>query len=300
VAIAGLSIAFPAEGDGRVVAALRDALGRLPASPSAPDIRVRLRPDDELPPAPGETWAAWPGLAVHRTSHGSSVVGEEVIAVVEGGDVVITGDGAEAHRVVPLALAQALRPLGRYLVHGALLVADAAVVLVLGPTGTGKSTMAYAAAQAGWTVRSDDLTVLRDGPDGAILASGVPRRARVPEELGLTATAAGPADGRGRREVDLSEPGDEVAITALATLSWGAAPRGAVHGVGPAAVLHELLGSWFGSSDPDDVRAWFPLAARLARLPAFGVALSAEPTSRTGDAAEALRAGLARPQESHQ
>jgi hypothetical protein len=278
------------------VTALRDALGRLPASTAPPDIRVRIGGGGEAPPALGDAWAAWPGLAVHRTAHGSVVVGEAVVAVVEGGEVVISGEGADAHRVVPLALAQALRSFGRYLVHGALLVAGDAAVLVLGPTGTGKSTMAYAAARAGWSVRSDDLTVLREGPDGTMVGSGVPRRARVPEELGLNVPASA-ADERGRREVVLAEPGDDVAVTAVVVLSWSAGPRGAAVGAGADAVLHELLGSWFGSSAPEDVRPWFPLAARLARLPAFGIALGADPTRRTADAATSLRQGLV---ESHQ
>jgi hypothetical protein len=300
VAIAGLSVAVPWEGDGQVAAALRDAFDRLPASTSVPDIRVRLGDDADAAPLLGDAWAAWPGLAVHRTAAGAAIAGETVTAVVKDGEVVISGDGAEAQRVVPLALAQALRPFGRYLVHGALLVAGDAAVLVLGPTGIGKSTVAYGAAAAGWSVRSDDLTVLRDDPDGVLVGSGIPRRARVPEELGLTAPAIGLADDRGRRELDLAEPGEEVDITAVAVLSWSTGPRGALRTVAADAVLHELLGAWFGASGPEDVRAWFPLAARLARLPAFGIALGVDPTSRAEDSAAALRQGAAVANEPHQ
>jgi hypothetical protein len=60
--------------------------------------------------------------------------------------------------------------------HAAAVARDGAVVLLLGPSGTGKSTLAYAAHLAGLTVMSDDTVWVQLQP--RMMVWGPPARAR--------------------------------------------------------------------------------------------------------------------------
>jgi hypothetical protein len=59
-------------------------------------------------------------------------------------------------------------------VHAAMVARSAAAVLLAGPTGVGKSTLAYAAHHAGWRVLSDDSVYVQRQPE--LRVWGVPGR----------------------------------------------------------------------------------------------------------------------------
>ncbi|MCU1679009.1 MAG: hypothetical protein JWM93_3767, partial [Frankiales bacterium] len=85
-------------------------------------------------------------------------------------------------RVLHHALAHLLSLNGRTVVHGAAVARGDVGLLLLGATGSGKSTCAYLAATAGWDVIADDLIALWVS-DGVVLATGVPRSLSVPREV---------------------------------------------------------------------------------------------------------------------
>ncbi|MDB5708250.1 MAG: HprK rel HprK-related kinase [Sphingomonas bacterium] len=71
-------------------------------------------------------------------------------------------------RVLPrLAIAT-----GALTVHGAALIRDQGAILMFGASGAGKSTLTAALAQAGWHIGSDDLTMIRLTPSGAMVYPG--------------------------------------------------------------------------------------------------------------------------------
>jgi hypothetical protein len=68
------------------------------------------------------------------------------------------------------------------LVHGAMIARGPDAILVLGDTGSGKSTAALAAFAAGWELCSDDLVLARaDEPSVSLF--GLPKRATVDRDL---------------------------------------------------------------------------------------------------------------------
>ncbi|MEG3146961.1 hypothetical protein U1839_20105 [Sphingomonas sp. RT2P30] len=50
---------------------------------------------------------------------------------------------------------------GALTVHGAALIRDGGAILLFGESGAGKSTLTAALAQAGWSIASDDMTIIR-------------------------------------------------------------------------------------------------------------------------------------------
>ena len=76
-------------------------------------------------------------------------------------------------RSVQHVMADALAEHGRHTLHAASIRYGERVVVALGGTGAGKSTLAYAASRSGWSVLSDDLTFVATR-DGRTLAWGLP------------------------------------------------------------------------------------------------------------------------------
>jgi hypothetical protein len=52
---------------------------------------------------------------------------------------------------------------GALTVHGAALIRDGGAILLFGESGAGKSTLTAALALAGWSIASDDMTIIRHG-----------------------------------------------------------------------------------------------------------------------------------------
>ena len=61
---------------------------------------------------------------------------------------------------------------GALAIHGAALSRAGGAILMIGRSGAGKSTLTAALAQAGWHIASDDLTMIRPDPAGAMVHPG--------------------------------------------------------------------------------------------------------------------------------
>ena len=61
---------------------------------------------------------------------------------------------------------------GALTVHGAALSRDGGAIVMFGKSGAGKSTLTAALALAGWHIASDDLTMIRPAPAGAMVHPG--------------------------------------------------------------------------------------------------------------------------------
>ena len=58
--------------------------------------------------------------------------------------------------------------------HAAALDTSAGVIAIAAPSGTGKTTLALELIQRGWTLLSDDVLVLSEGPNGVLAHCGTP------------------------------------------------------------------------------------------------------------------------------
>lgn len=72
---------------------------------------------------------------------------------------------AKQHNLFLLGLSPLLLARGLYDLHAAGLVHDATGYIILGSSGSGKSTTTLSLVRAGWHWLSDDALLLRDGPD---------------------------------------------------------------------------------------------------------------------------------------
>lgn len=61
---------------------------------------------------------------------------------------------------------------GALTVHGATLIRNGGAILLFGESGAGKSTMTAALARAGWSIASDDMTIIRLGDAGPTVYPG--------------------------------------------------------------------------------------------------------------------------------
>jgi hypothetical protein len=161
----------------------------------------------------------------------------------------------------------------RHVLHAAAVESDGAAVLVLGSSGAGKSTFAFGAAQHGWRIIADDLTVA-SLVDGSVELTGFPKPLNVPGEVLADSPEHGspiPLDERGRWALP---PATAVArgrypVTTVIWVGHGSAgPRS--DGLQPEPDrLRELLAAHPLSMLPRVMKSYFPLAGRLSRLPTF-------------------------------
>jgi hypothetical protein len=179
---------------------------------------------------------------------------------------------------------------GRFLLHGAAVRRDEGALLAVGPSGSGKSSLAYAAHVAGWRVGADDMVVV-DPHGPRILVRGVSRIPTLPADVAAdVAGEALPQDARDRLELSWfsldtrAAPIDAVIVCAHGDGAGDLAP------VSAATALEALVPALVLSALPRPVTQWFPVAARLARGPCFRVAHAADPVTRLARAGELLEA----------
>lgn len=231
-----------------------------------------------------DLWWTGPGELAVRSSAGLTARCTPH-AIVVGGDA--PGLAREFRFVALVCLTHVLARRGRHLLHGAALVVDDAVLLVVGGTGTGKSTLAYAAHLLGWPVLADDA-VLLERRDDRVLARGVPR----PVAVAADVVAGSIAGGRGvpedlRQRVELP-PGTlasgERPVVAVAVTSGGSADGPGVTPLPGPDVMRELLGASLALVDADVRPDLFGVCGALARLPAWRLRHGADPAAAVGDA----------------
>jgi hypothetical protein len=191
----------------------------------------------------------------------------------------------------PLAVRALLQPLlthllglsGRLALHAAAIARADAAAVVLGGTGRGKSTVAYAASRAGWRLLADDLVVVRSD----LTVIGVHRPPHVPADIAADQAATLAGDHRGRVAPDLSLDTDRHQATAVLIVDHDTGDSGAIAPLAPLAVA-QLAFSSFPVSYPPFARAALPLAADLAALPSYELRLPADPAARLDFVASAL------------
>ncbi|CAA9271276.1 MAG: hypothetical protein AVDCRST_MAG76-3388 [uncultured Acidimicrobiales bacterium] len=180
---------------------------------------------------------------------------------------------------------------GRFVLHAAVAVRRSHGVLMLGHTGSGKSTLGLAAVHAGWRLLGDDLAVVRLAPGGAEV-SGIARRTALPGDLGTEALIGCrplPGDHRNRWELPADRLGGgwhplaAVILSAHSGSAAGQLRREEAHGV-----LEMALASFTSVVNPPHLRRFLPCAAALARLPGWRLLLGADPRTRLAGAGELL------------
>ncbi|MDQ1727441.1 MAG: hypothetical protein QOK14_1486 [Frankiaceae bacterium] len=213
-----------------------------------------------------------------------------VVATADSASISVRGR-ADGHafamgvrRSMHHCLAHALSLTGRAVLHGAAVARGSAAILLLGSTGSGKSTCTYLAAAAGWDVIADDLVALWDS-GGAVLATGIPRSLNVPAEA-LSAGDEGDdgdalaGDARGRRRLPLPLLPEPRRVGAVAIIRHGRGP-GHVTPASATDLVRFIVGSSPAAGHPAVARQAFRLAGPLSAGPAVWL--------HTGDTADARR-----------
>jgi hypothetical protein len=304
VDIGGVSVELRASDPARSTA-MTELFERLPAADRSPVASVAFLSDEGRCPErePDEEHA---DLVLWRRrgddphdlvlAHASGLT-----VTIDGPDAAVGGDceslGVGFRRLFPLALSPILALHDRILLHAGGLAGPAGAFVVVGPTGSGKSTLVLAGARAGWACLADDLVVLRLAPEPApgpalgLEATGVPRLLAAPADV-LSDVAESTAladDDRSRCLV----PGVRFApgwFPVVGTLVVGHAPRvpGTLGRVSSSDTMAATIGSFHSAGDPALLRRASPHLGVLARLPAWRLLHGCEPHSRLAGAAALL------------
>ena len=272
--VAGVALELEADDPGRwpPVEAL---FGGCRTTTAAPAVRIIHRAAP--PPVPSrppdlrtpevEVWFEDEGVVAR---HASGSVGRR------RGDVIVVGgvDGDDRDRAFRLAtqhpLIDAVAVHGHHAVHGAALERDGRALLLLGPSGAGKSTLAYAGSQGGWRIVADDLCLVEAGPR----LSGMPKPVNVPADL-LVLPPAGsrrlPDDERRRWALppEAITARGQYPVAGVVLVGHGEGGGGATRLPPGPTRLEMLLGSLPLVGVPHAVRAYFPVAGQLSRLPGW-------------------------------
>ena len=216
-----------------------------------------------------ELWRPEPGHLWLRCAEG-------LTARSSADDIVIAGDATALARVFRyvclIALTHLLAQRGRHMLHGGAVVADGRALLVLGNTGTGKSTLVFGALGLGWPVLADDVVALHRR-DGLVHATGLPRPISVPLDVLVDDVAGGrpvPQDVRKRMEL----PGGTLAkgvhpIAGVLVTSHGSQADAAIQPLDGHETLRLVLRASTSLADPALLPEVFAIAGALARLPAW-------------------------------
>jgi hypothetical protein len=220
---------------------------------------------------------------------------------IDGPDATVGGDceslGVGFRRLFPLALSPILALHDRILLHAGGLAGPAGAFVVVGPTGSGKSTLVLAGARAGWSCLADDLVVVRLAPQQecepgpALEVTGIPRPLAAPADVLLDVADAQALadDDRGRAHVaDVAfAPGW---FPVAGTLIVGHAPRvpGTLQRVPPSDTMAATIGSFHSAGDTALLRRASSHLGALAGLPAWQLLHGSEPEDRLAGAASLL------------
>jgi tetratricopeptide (TPR) repeat protein len=291
--IGGVSLALRAT-DAVRAAAMHALLGRMTPADHVPDAeftfcRHRVPPPERAPDDSAGGLSLWNdderfSIALHH-----SVAGR-----VEDGRALLGGHARHLavvfRYVAPFMLASLLAPHGRLVLHGGAICRDGGAVLVLGATGSGKSTLILGAVREGWTVLADDLVTLSIGARGS-LVSGIPRPLVVPSEVmgGNLGGLPRADDPRARVELPF-EDWDRSAypVSAIVVAGHGEGHQAAVQPIDRLELVGILLRSML-CQQPRHMRRFVSMAAALSDLPARRLLHSRTPQNRPQQALEALQ-----------
>ena len=185
------------------------------------------------------------------------------------------GDGplgtALLRRIVHHVIAHLLSLNGRLVAHGAAVGRGGSAVLLLGASGSGKSTSAYLASLSGWSLLSDDLVVVRRSGD-VLDAVGIHRALAVPPDVAEADAAGIELDFRGRRRPAVTLDAGAFRVAAVALVAHGVG-EGGVEPAGAVDVARAFLGSTPAAGNTDVAAEALRAAGVLATLPCFRLLL---------------------------
>jgi tetratricopeptide (TPR) repeat protein len=290
--IAGVPVEFRAT-DAMRAHAIHALFSELPPTNRAPRAELRFGRHRLATPerAPDESYDA---MAFWHEEPLSIACGARLSARAQPGRMVLGGESADLARafrsIAPFLLAAVLGRQERFVLHAAAIRTDQETILVIGHSGTGKSTIAAGALSVGWSVLSDDLVALR-GDGAGLYLRGIPRPIVIPREAAPPDVPTRPVVDDPRDRVLLAHTGwdhDWHRITDVVLAGHGTSAGVAVDPVGDRQLLTALLAAML-SRQPDCVRRYLPLALRLCGLPARRLLLGTDAVDRGRRAAEMLR-----------
>lgn len=271
------------------------AVAQAHAGPARYTLDVTDDPIERPATAPSETYDT---LLLWRD--GDDLVvdsGAGVFAFADAAGIRVAGDVSGQRFAVGLrramhhALSHVLSLAGRVVVHGAAVARDGRAVLLLGSTGSGKSTCAYLAGAAGWDVLADDLVALWPGGDDllaptSVLATGVPRALAVPSDvLGGDGGDDGDAltdDPRGRRRMSHALFAEPCRVGAVAIVRHGSG-AGSLRPLAAAELMTFVIGSAPAAGHPRVARQSFVVASALTATPTWELLTADTPARRTAE-----------------
>lgn len=222
----------------------------------------------------------WTSGAALRVRLGAScrVTADESSAVIGLGEDVAGESLAPAFHFVVTHL---LGLRDRFVVHGAAIAHEGRAFVVIGPTGTGKSTLIGATLESDWRPLGDDLVVLRmEGDD--VMVAGIRRPATVPGDVGAPAGAQAVARDPRRRWVvppDVLKAG-WFPVAGVIAVGHGVSPLGALGPLTGHDALRLLLRSFTSVANPMLMRRFLAQSSAVARLPGWRLEHGTDASSR--------------------
>jgi hypothetical protein len=179
----------------------------------------------------------------------------------------ITGEGAALerafHYIFTFGIAHLLGLHGRFLLHGGAIQREGRAMLLLGETGSGKSTLVLAALRNGWLALGDDLSVIRETADG-LEVTGIAKRFAIPHDLEGSPSNGRPIPGDPRRRLVLVSHRWErgwYPVRATVSVAHSSLPHGELRTLMGSEILEASMGSFSAAREPILARKIFPLAA---------------------------------------
>ena len=253
VPVLGIPVRFRSN-SAAALAAVHESFGRwvAPAGPGDPppapvaDVRIILHPGTEARPTGAPVAARMPDAERVLLQTAGSVA----LADLHRGDAVIYVTAALLADVEhfrysmlegPTLVLVAARD--RLPVHAAMIARAGRAVVLVGPSGRGKSTLAYAAMQDGWRVLADDAVYVQTSP--VLRVWGRPGHLCLPDDAGAWfAELAGRsptllANGKLKFVMDTSAAEPPVSAATICVLERG--PVAGLEPISPAALTAALL-----------------------------------------------------------
>jgi hypothetical protein len=303
VDLAGLAVRVEL-GNDRRGDAFEELLGTLEPSDAEPEVEVTwIDTAASVPDRPSE----YPHAGLDSWQEGSLAIYRHagVTAVTEDNSIQLGGD--EESLLLPFryvfepALTHVLARTGRFMLHSGSVARDGQALLLIGDSGQGKSTLCWAAAQHGWSLLSDDHTIVRPAATGGYELIGLPKPLAVPEEvleeeIGVLVERF----GRRRRQLPATMLGRGwYPLAATIRPRHGDTPEGALEPCSAGELLDLLIGSYAALGDADLLRRFFPHAASLTRGQTWDLYHGSDPSTRLSVAAGWLDVALQRGQAGH-
>ena len=294
VRIAGLTVLLtgstkPAQDD------LAAALGASQPAQHGFDIELRCEPGgvirpSRLPERIVQHLSYWSENDTQIVAVGSfrSARVSQSCAVLDPG---IDGGVLGIHTLLLPVLALLFAQRGLCLVHAGALLDEGGAVLVLGPSGQGKSTLIAAALGSGRDVLGDDLMVARL-ETGAVSICGVPQPLSLPADLAHESAVGLEIEGDARRRRapsgDLVLNTDWHPLSSIILVEHSDLAEGHLRPATGRETFHRMLTSTLDGLSDRTSRHAFPFAAAVARLPAWHLGHTREPSNRLPEAVRKL------------